>query len=147
MSVLADHERFTWFSPTAWAARFAGTDGGVVSGDALGISISERFQRSVVGAVSLIVTDVPALVVAAVWRCTQKVSPTDARYSSTLVWPGPTVRAVARSQSLPTAQTSEPAFVVVRLPVGAPVAPFAVPTAPSLVTSAPMNDATVIDPT
>ena len=48
---------------------------------------------------------------------------------------------------IPHPRAHEPAFVVVRLPVGAPVAPFAVPTAPSLVMSAPMNDATVIEPT
>jgi hypothetical protein len=38
-----------------------------------------------VGAVSFSVTCVPLNAVAEVWRCTQNVSPTDARNSSTLV--------------------------------------------------------------
>ena len=84
-------------------------------------STTARFQRSVVGAVSLIVTGVLPSAVAAVCRCTHIVSPTDARNSSTLVCPVPTVRARARSQSLPTPQTQDPAREVVRETVGPPV--------------------------
>ena len=51
-------------------------------------SIAARFQRSFVGAVSLSVTGVPLSGVVEVCRCTQKVSPTEARNSSTLVCAG-----------------------------------------------------------
>src|SRR5262245_34826616 len=63
-----------------------------------------------------------------------------------MVCPLPTVRAVASSQSLPTAHTSEPALVVVRFTFGAPLAPFALATAP-IVVLAPLKAVTVIEPT
>ncbi len=110
-------------------------------------SIAARFQRSFVGAVSLSVTGVPLSGVVEVWRCTHKVSPTEARNSSTLVWPGPTVRSAARSQSLPTPQTQEPPRVVVRVAVGAPVAALPPAAAPSTAWSAPTKATTVIEPT
>ena len=66
-----------------------------------------------------------------VWLCTQNVSPAAARNSSTFVWPGPTVRSVALSQSFPTPQTHDPARVVVSETDGAPLAPLAPALAPS----------------
>jgi hypothetical protein len=89
------------------------------------------FQRSAVGAMSLRLTVVPPTGVGEVWRCTQNVSPTEARNSSTLVWFGPTVRAVALSQSLPTPQTQAPARVVVRETDGPPLAAPSAAVAPS----------------
>src|SRR5690349_13963726 len=47
------------------------------------ISIRAKFHRSVVGAVSFRVTPLPAEPPAPLWLCTQKLSPTEARYSST----------------------------------------------------------------
>ena len=50
------------------------------------ISISDKFHLSLVGAVSLILTEEGAAAVpGAVWRCVQNVSPALARNSSTLV--------------------------------------------------------------
>src|SRR5262249_45675281 len=102
-------------------------------------SIRLTFQRSVVGAVQSIVTAVPAVGVGLVCDCPQKVSPVEARYSPTLVWLGPTVRAIARSQSLPTAQTHDPAAVVVKVAVGTPVAALPPPVAPSTAVFAPLK--------
>ena len=90
-------------------------------------SISARFQRSAVGAVSLIVTVVPAVEVGEFCRWVQKVSPLGLRNWSTIVWLEPTVRAVALSQSSPTPQTQEPARVVMREAEGAPLAADAGP--------------------
>src|SRR4051794_2367705 len=61
----------------------------------------------------------------------------------TIVWPVPAVRAVAWSQSLPTAKTHEPALVVVNATVGAPVAALAPALAPT--PDAPLNASTVND--
>jgi hypothetical protein len=105
------------------------------------------FQRSLAGAVSFRVTLVPAKGTAALWRCTQNVSPTEARNSSTLVCPEPTVRVTARSQSLPTPQTKEPARPVESETEGAPVAALAAAVAPSTTWSAPVKVTTVIEPT
>ena len=109
-------------------------------------SAAAKFQRSVVGAVSLSVTLVPAVGVIAVCRWTQNVSPAGARYSLTFVWPGPTVRAVALSQSLPLPHTHEPGRVVVSETVGAPLAALAPPVAPTAAVSAPTKLTTVIEP-
>ena len=110
------------------------------------ISIRDIFHLSFVGAVSLIVTEEGAVAVpGAVWRCVQNVSPLLARNSSTLVCPLPTVRGVALDQSFPTPQTQEPVRVVVSEAVGAPVGPFAPPTAPSVDVSAPVKVATVME--
>src|SRR5205085_382210 len=77
----------------------------------------------------------------------QNVSPTEARYSSTLVWLGPTVRATELSQSFPIAQTHEPAREVVSVAEGAPVLALPPDTAPSTVVFAPEKATTVIMPT
>ena len=69
---------------------------------------------------SLIVTVVPAAGVGAICRWVQKVSPLGLRNWSTSVWPGPTVRAVALSQSSPTPQTQLPERVVTSETEGAP---------------------------
>ena len=107
--------------------------------------MAERFQRSVVGAVSLMVVGaVP--VVGLVRRWTQKVSPVAARNSSTLVCAAPTVRGVALSQSAPTAQISEPILVGVMVRVGAPVLAWPLPTAALLLALAPRNAATATLP-
>src|SRR3954452_1246805 len=104
-------------TPLTTGARVSG--GGMVA-VAGGISIAARFHMSLVGAVSLIVTGVRVpLVPGAVCRWTQNVSPTWARYSSTLVWFAPTVRTAARLQSLPTPQTHEPIRVGDTVTVGA----------------------------
>src|SRR6185503_13965511 len=67
------------------------------------ISIDARFQRSVAGAVSLIVATVPAAATGAERACTQNVSPTLVfTHSWTIVWLAPTVRGSAVVQSLPT---------------------------------------------
>src|SRR5450756_2479425 len=127
--------------------------GGLVSGGGVitvagRISMLARFHMSLVGAVSLMVTGMRLPpVLGAVCRCTQNVSPTGARYSSALVWFAPTVRATARLQSLPTPHVQEPAAVVVRLAVGAPVAALVEAVAPLVVVLAPLNDTTVIEPT
>ena len=69
---------------------------------------------------SLIVTLVPAAGTASVVRCTQNVSPSVAKYWLTSVCPGPSVRAVWPSQSLPTPTTSDLFLVVTSVAVGAP---------------------------
>ena len=131
---------------TVPAVRAVGGLGGWVSLTAGSTSTAARFQRSLVGAVSFRVTAVPGSGVAAFWRCTHSVSPTEARYSSTFVCPLPTVRAVALSQSLPTPQTQEPARVVVSVTVGAPVAALAPALATGALRSAPLKATTVIEP-
>ena len=73
-------------------------------------------------------------------------SPLGLKYWSTSVWPAPSVRATALSQSTPTPQTQLSARVVVSEADGAPVAALAAPTAPSVVVSAPVKAATVIAP-
>ncbi len=73
-------------------------------------------------------------------------SPAGARYSSTFVCPAGTVRAVARSQSLPTPQTHEPARVVVAVTAGPPLAALAAPLAFSAARSAPLSATTLIEP-
>src|SRR4051794_36820637 len=86
----------------------------------------------------------PAFATAFVNRCVQNVSPTRvSTHSWTMVWPAPNVRAVARSQSFPTPYTSDPPTVVVNDTVGAPVAAFAEPVAPT--PAAPWNATTVND--
>jgi len=82
-----------------------------------------------VGAVSLIVTVVPAGE-RVVTLCTQKVSPDVARYEWITVWLGPAVRAIALSQSSPSPITQELALVVTREAVGAPGFAFPEPMAP-----------------
>ena len=128
------------------ARRPAGIVGACVSVPAGTTSTAAKFQRSVVGAVSLSVTLVPAAGVAAFCRWTQKVSPAGARYSLTFVWLLPTVRATARSQSLPAPHTHEPGRVVVSETLGAPVAALAPAVAPVAAVSAPLKLTTVIDP-
>src|SRR5437868_1853277 len=86
---------------------------------------------SVVGAVSPTLTVVPPRGTGDVVRCTQYVSPLGERYWCTSVCPDESVRAVALSQSLPTAMSSELLRVVVNCRVGAPVAPLFDPTFPT----------------
>src|SRR5664279_4069079 len=106
--------------------------GGVIT-VAGGISMMARFHKSLIGAVSLMVTGMRLPpVLGAVCRCTQKVSPTGARYSSALVWFAPTVRAKARSQSLPAPHTHDPVVLGDRVVVGAPMVPAAAVVAPSV---------------
>ena len=109
--------------------------------------MAARFHLSLVGAVSLMVTGVRLPpVLGAVCRCTQNVFPAGARYSSAMVWFAPTVRAAARSQSLPTPHTHDPALVGDRVAVGAPLRPAAAVVAPSTLVSAPMKAVTTIEP-
>src|SRR5262249_52948283 len=61
------------------------------------ISQMARLYRSVVGAVSLMVTTVPATGVVAFCLCTQYVSPVGVKYWWTTVWFGPGVRAIGLS--------------------------------------------------
>ena len=110
------------------------------------ISITARFQRSVVGALQEIAADAPATVEDAVLYCTQNVSLAGDRYSLSFVWPALTVRAIALSQSSPTPHTSELARVVVSEALGAPLAAPALATAPFTVRLAPWKAATVIIP-
>ena len=108
-----------------------GAGGGGFCAAAGRISTAARFHRSLVGAVSFSVAWTPLSAFVEVCRWTQKVSPTGARYSSTLVWFEPTVRAAAASQSSPTPHTWEPARVLVSDTDGAPVAALAPAVAPS----------------
>jgi hypothetical protein len=101
--------------------RFVGRVGGVVSAMTGSISIAAKSQRSPVGAVSFGVTELPVAIPAAAWLWTQQVSHAGARYWSERVWPLPTVRARARSQSLPTPQTHELVRVAVSETDGAPL--------------------------
>ena len=95
-----------------------------------------RFHRSVVGDVSLMVTGVPFVGVAAFCRWTQYVSPAGARNWSTSVWFAPGVWEIGLDQSVPTPHTQDPALVVVRVAVGAPEETF-VPSVDPGVVSAP----------
>ena len=94
------------------------------------ISTIVRLYRWSAGAVSLIVTVVPASATAFVVRCTQNVSPSVARNWLTRVCPAPSVRAVCPSQSLPTPTTSELFLVVTSDAVGAPTSALPLPVAP-----------------
>jgi hypothetical protein len=87
LSVLAVQTKFTFAGEVAVAIKPVGAVGGAVSGAPEGkISIIDMFHMSVVGAVSLIVTEDGAVAVpGAAWRCVQNVSPALARNSSTLV--------------------------------------------------------------
>ena len=96
---------------------------------------------------SFIVTDVPLFGAVLFCRCTQYVSPTEARSWSTSVWLAPSVLATARSKSSPTANTQELAPVVVSAAVGAPDAAPVEAVAPLTLVLAPVNDTTVIAPT
>ena len=69
----------------------------------------------------------------------------DARSWWTKDWPTAGVRAMALSQSLPTAKTSEPGCDVVSVTEGAPVACPAEADAPTVV-AAPDKATTVIEP-
>ena len=88
-----------------------------------------RLYWSPVGAVSLTVAAVPAGD-SVLTICTQKVSPTGARYWWIIVWFEPTVRPMALSQSLPTPITQELPRVVTKEAVGAPEVAFPAPIAP-----------------
>src|SRR5262249_3655622 len=86
------------------------------------ISTTAKFHWSAIGAVTPSVTTVPALSIPAAVVCTQNVSPTAlSTHWCTIVWPAPSVRASALSQSFPTPNTSDPAFVVVSVAEAAPV--------------------------
>src|SRR5579884_1586231 len=89
-----------------------------------------RLYRSVVGDVSLIVTLVPSVGVAALCICIQNVSPLDERSWWIIVWFGPRTLATALSQSFPTPRTRELLRVVVNDAVGAPEPALPVPSAP-----------------
>jgi hypothetical protein len=86
-----------------------------------------KLYRSVVGAVSLIVTVIPERR-GAVLPLDPVVSPTVARTGATL-WLVPGVRAIAQSKSLATPNTPN-CPVVTNEPGGAPDAPFALRVAP-----------------
>jgi len=67
------------------------------------ISTAATFHRSLGGAVSLIVAVVPALATGVVIDCTQNVwAAVVSSHSCVIVWFGPSVRVVARAESLPT---------------------------------------------
>jgi hypothetical protein len=107
------------------------------------ISTAARFQRSLTGAVSEIVTLEPAGPAEPLSACIQNVSPAVVSiHWWTIVWPGDSVRPVALSQSLPAAYTSEFARVVVNVSAGAPFAPFAALLFPT--PAAPRN-ATIVN--
>src|SRR4051812_9037911 len=110
--VAAVQVRSTSPALAAVAVRFVGAVGGWVPPPpplSASISTAARSQRSAVGAVSLMVTVLPVLGVVAVWRCSQYVSPTGARYWSTSCWLAPGVRDEAASQSSPLPHTQDPA--------------------------------------
>src|SRR5579864_1752714 len=110
-----------------------------------------RLYRSIAGAVSLMVTLVPAVTVGALCPCTQYVLPDDARYWCVIFWLAPIVREVARSQSLPTPKTHELCRVVTSAAAGAPGFAFPLPVAPTAPepfvpdASTPLKLMTVID--
>ena len=107
-------------------------------------SMSARSKRSAVGAVSLIVTAVPAAGVGGSGAAPSRCRRWGSRNWSTSVWLGPTVRAIALSQSL--ADAPDPAFrraVVTATPGRAARGAVAAPSAPSAAVSAPVNAATV----
>ena len=99
---------------TCGALVSAGGGGGGAGGEPASTSTVARFQPSFAGAVSSMLTAVPALAVGAARDCTQKVSPAPVSiHWCTSACPAPGARATARSQSLPTPHTHEPAAVVV----------------------------------
>src|SRR5919112_736119 len=100
-----------------------GTTAGVTAVDPARISTAAAFQRSLVGAVSLIVTDVPALGTGFAYACTKNVA--------------------AGAESLATAYTSEFGFVVASETLSGPKAELADATAP--VPPAPLNATSVSD--
>src|SRR6185436_10848817 len=73
---------------------------------------------------------VPAAATGSVIRCTQNVSPSVAKYWPTSVWPGPRVRAVWPSQSLPTPITIDLSLVVTSVADGAPTSALVLAIAP-----------------
>ena len=96
------------------------------------ISTTLIFQASVVGAVLLIVTDVPAGEVRRIRRCIQwSTESLASRVSLTITWPVPTVCAVLLVVVKPTPHTQELPRVVVTLTLGALEAPLPVPVAPT----------------
>jgi hypothetical protein len=97
---------------------------------AVSTSTIVRLYWSFAGAVSLMVTVVPVEAVGAFCRCTQYVSPTDARYWFTIAWLAPMVRCTALSQSVPTPNIQELFRVVTSDAVGAPGFEFPLPVAP-----------------
>ena len=100
------------------------------------------FHWSVVGAVSSIVTRSPAAALVPTVPCTQQVSPSvESIHWSMSDCPVPGVRAMALSQSCPTAKESEPAAWVVIVTLGAPVDPEADAAVP--VPAAPESASTV----
>ena len=89
-------------------------------------------------------TAVPEVAVGAARDWTQNVSPAPVSiHWCTSDCPVPGVRATARSQSLPTPYTHEPAAVVVTLSCGAPDA--APPAADAPTPAAPLNATTLSD--
>ena len=89
------------------------------------------------------VTVVPAAGVVLCCDSIQSVSPTEVLiHSWRMIWFGPSVRATAPSQSLPTPKTKAPSTVVTRDVVGAPVAAPLALDAP--IPSEPANAITVI---
>src|SRR3954470_23660213 len=88
-------------SPTTVGTVTCGGGGG---GTPALISTAAKFHWSSVGPVVFIVTGVPEATTGVLVACTQKVSPEVVSTASwTFTWPVGTVRAVAESQSLPTA--------------------------------------------
>ena len=101
-------------------------------GEPASTSTAARFHWSAVGAVSEMGTTDPAAPEGVVRRCTQYVSPVPAStHWCSSDWPAPSVREIARSQSLPTPNTQEPAAVVVTPAVGGPDAALAPVDAPT----------------
>jgi hypothetical protein len=125
-----------------WFTTFGVTTVPELTGAAV-ISTAAKFHRSVVGAVLFIWTAVPEAAIAPLRLWTQNVSPAGARYWCTKDCVVGSVRAVARSQSFPTAYANEPGFVVVNVTLGAPVEALAVADAPT--PEAPTNPTTVND--
>src|SRR5579883_710919 len=94
------------------------------------MSTAARFQLSLVGELSPMVTVWPWLLVV-VCRWAHEVSPAlVSRYWLTTVWPEPAAREIALSQSWPTAQTSDPEVEATSDTFGAPDDAFAVATGP-----------------
>ena len=108
------------------------------------ISTSVKFHWSFVGAVVESVMTDSTGPPPAVSRWVQKVSPTPvSTHWCTMLWPEPSVRATARSQSLPTAYTSDPARVAERVALDAPLGAEAPDVFP--IPAAPRNATTVND--
>src|SRR3954469_22531529 len=92
------------------------------------------------------VIDVPAAAAGGDVRCTQYVSPLGVLNEFTSTWPAAGVMVRGRSQSVPTAITSEFALVVTIVALGAPcAAPAARVAAPVRVFTAPVKPITVSD--